>query len=233
MPLGAGAGRWSRDICKMKLPAFPQVELGVGTPAGWRRPALMARGQFLPLPGRLVKGADEHYDVIEAVIAGDPVVAKRINRDHFLSVIAALRQLEEVTARQPASHSDHGQSRSMPPLVARRAAPFSTSAAAVSPSALASAPCPSSAITDHRAAELSTCRDTHRARPWPRAGTTMILTNWTGLTPRQQAAKIPAAVMTGGGTDPGAAHPYDRGGRRVAIDHAPRTNAIRQAVPIA
>jgi FCD domain len=89
----------------------------------------MARGQFLPLPGRLVKGADEHYDIIEAVIAGDPVVAERITRDHFLSVIAALRQLEEVTARRPASHSDHGQSRSRPPLVARLAAPFSTSAA--------------------------------------------------------------------------------------------------------
>ena len=53
------------------------------------------------LPGRLVKGADEHYDIIEAVIAGDPVAADQITRDHFLSVIAALRQLEEVKARHP------------------------------------------------------------------------------------------------------------------------------------
>jgi DNA-binding GntR family transcriptional regulator len=53
------------------------------------------------LPGRLAKGADEHYDIVEAVIAGDPVAAERITRDHFLSVIAALRQLEEVKARHP------------------------------------------------------------------------------------------------------------------------------------
>jgi DNA-binding GntR family transcriptional regulator len=53
------------------------------------------------LPGRLVKGADEHYDIIEAVIAGNPAAAEQITRDHFLSVIAALRQLEEVKARHP------------------------------------------------------------------------------------------------------------------------------------
>ena len=53
------------------------------------------------LPGRLAKGADEHYDIIEAVIAGDPVAAEQITRDHFLSVIAALRQLENVKARHP------------------------------------------------------------------------------------------------------------------------------------
>ncbi len=35
------------------------------------------------LPGRLVKGANEHYDIIEAVIAGDPVAAEQITRDHF------------------------------------------------------------------------------------------------------------------------------------------------------
>jgi hypothetical protein len=35
------------------------------------------------------------------VIAGDPVAAEQITRDHFLSVIAALRQLEEVKARHP------------------------------------------------------------------------------------------------------------------------------------
>ena len=53
------------------------------------------------LPGRLVKGANEHYDIIEAVIAGDPVAAEQITRDHFMSVIAALRQLEEVKAQRP------------------------------------------------------------------------------------------------------------------------------------
>ncbi len=53
------------------------------------------------LPGRLVKGANEHYDIIEAVIAGDPATAEQITRDHFTSVIAALRQLEEVKAQHP------------------------------------------------------------------------------------------------------------------------------------
>jgi DNA-binding GntR family transcriptional regulator len=52
------------------------------------------------LPGRLVKGANEHYDIIEAVIAGDPAAAEQVTRDHFLSVIAALRQLEEVQAQR-------------------------------------------------------------------------------------------------------------------------------------
>jgi DNA-binding GntR family transcriptional regulator len=52
------------------------------------------------LPGRLVKGANEHYDIIEAVIAGDPAAAEQITRDHFLSVIAALRQLEEVKTQR-------------------------------------------------------------------------------------------------------------------------------------
>jgi DNA-binding GntR family transcriptional regulator len=53
------------------------------------------------LPGRLVKGANEHYDIIEAVIAGDPVAAEQITRDHFSSVITALRQLEQVKAQHP------------------------------------------------------------------------------------------------------------------------------------
>jgi DNA-binding GntR family transcriptional regulator len=53
------------------------------------------------LPGRLVKGANEHYDIIEAVIAGDAVAAEQITRAHFTSVIAALRQLEEVKAQRP------------------------------------------------------------------------------------------------------------------------------------
>jgi DNA-binding GntR family transcriptional regulator len=53
------------------------------------------------LPGRLVKGANEHYDIIEAVIAGDAAAAEQITRDHFMSVIAALRQLEEVKAQRP------------------------------------------------------------------------------------------------------------------------------------
>jgi DNA-binding GntR family transcriptional regulator len=53
------------------------------------------------LPGRLVKGANEHYDIIEAVIAGDAVAAEQITRDHFMSVITALHQLEEAKAQRP------------------------------------------------------------------------------------------------------------------------------------
>jgi DNA-binding GntR family transcriptional regulator len=53
------------------------------------------------LPGRLVKGANEHYDIIEAVMAGNAVAAEQITRDHFMSVIAALRQLEELRAQHP------------------------------------------------------------------------------------------------------------------------------------
>jgi DNA-binding GntR family transcriptional regulator len=53
------------------------------------------------LPGRLVKGANEHFDIIEAVIAGDAVAAEQLTRDHFLSVIAALRQLEELKQQHP------------------------------------------------------------------------------------------------------------------------------------
>ena len=53
------------------------------------------------LPGRLVKGANEHFDIIEAVIAGDAAAAEQITRDHFMSVIAALRELEEVKALRP------------------------------------------------------------------------------------------------------------------------------------
>jgi DNA-binding GntR family transcriptional regulator len=34
------------------------------------------------------------------VIAGDPVAAEQLTRDHFASVIAALRQLEEDKARR-------------------------------------------------------------------------------------------------------------------------------------
>jgi DNA-binding GntR family transcriptional regulator len=52
------------------------------------------------LPGRLAQGASEHYGIIEAVIAGDPVAAEQLTRDHFASVIAALRQLEEDKARR-------------------------------------------------------------------------------------------------------------------------------------
>jgi DNA-binding GntR family transcriptional regulator len=53
------------------------------------------------LPGRLVKGANEHFDIIEAVIAGDAAAAEQLTRDHFLSVIAALRQLEELKQLHP------------------------------------------------------------------------------------------------------------------------------------
>ena len=53
------------------------------------------------LPGRLVKGANEHFDIIEAVMAGDAVAAEQITRAHFMSVIAARRHLEEVKAQHP------------------------------------------------------------------------------------------------------------------------------------
>jgi DNA-binding GntR family transcriptional regulator len=47
------------------------------------------------LPGRLVQGAQEHLDIIDAVISGDPVAAERITREHFASVIGCLHQLED------------------------------------------------------------------------------------------------------------------------------------------
>lgn len=53
------------------------------------------------LPGRLAQGASEHYAIIEAVIAGDPAAAEQVTRDHFMSVIAALRQLETAKAQRP------------------------------------------------------------------------------------------------------------------------------------
>jgi DNA-binding GntR family transcriptional regulator len=53
------------------------------------------------LPGRLVKGANEHFDIIEAVIAGDAAAAEQLTRDHFGNVIAALRQLEELKQLHP------------------------------------------------------------------------------------------------------------------------------------
>jgi DNA-binding GntR family transcriptional regulator len=46
------------------------------------------------LPGRLAEGAKEHLDIIDAVIAGDPVRAEQLTRDHFAQVIDALRRLE-------------------------------------------------------------------------------------------------------------------------------------------
>jgi DNA-binding GntR family transcriptional regulator len=48
------------------------------------------------LPGRLAQGAKEHLDIIDAVIAGDPVTAEHLTRDHFATVIETLRQLEDL-----------------------------------------------------------------------------------------------------------------------------------------
>jgi DNA-binding GntR family transcriptional regulator len=48
------------------------------------------------LPGRLVQGCEEHLGIIDAVIAGDPELAERLSRDHFASVIEAVRRLEEM-----------------------------------------------------------------------------------------------------------------------------------------
>ena len=47
------------------------------------------------LPGRLAQGLKEHLDIIEAVIAGDPRQAEQLTRDHFASVIEALRRLAD------------------------------------------------------------------------------------------------------------------------------------------
>jgi DNA-binding GntR family transcriptional regulator len=49
------------------------------------------------LPGRLVQGLEEHLGIIDAVIAGDPGLAERLSRDHFASVIEAVRRLEEMS----------------------------------------------------------------------------------------------------------------------------------------
>lgn len=47
------------------------------------------------LPGRLARGAKEHLDIIDAVIAGDPATAEHLTREHFTAVVGALRQLEQ------------------------------------------------------------------------------------------------------------------------------------------
>jgi DNA-binding GntR family transcriptional regulator len=47
------------------------------------------------LPGRLAQGAKEHLEIIDAVIAGDARTAERLTREHFTSVVGALRQLEQ------------------------------------------------------------------------------------------------------------------------------------------
>jgi DNA-binding GntR family transcriptional regulator len=48
------------------------------------------------LPGRLAEGAQEHLDIIDAVIDGDSREAEQLTRDHFASVVRALRQFEEM-----------------------------------------------------------------------------------------------------------------------------------------
>jgi DNA-binding GntR family transcriptional regulator len=48
------------------------------------------------LPGRLVQGFEEHLGIIDSVIVGDPERAERLSRDHFASVIEAVRRLEEM-----------------------------------------------------------------------------------------------------------------------------------------
>jgi DNA-binding GntR family transcriptional regulator len=61
-----------------------------------RHPGVRYQFHVSLLPGRLAQGADEHLDIIGAVISGDPVAAERITRDHFASVIGCLHQLEDV-----------------------------------------------------------------------------------------------------------------------------------------
>ncbi len=46
------------------------------------------------LPGRLAQGLTEHLGIIDAVIAADPAKAGQLTRDHFASVIDAVRQFE-------------------------------------------------------------------------------------------------------------------------------------------
>lgn len=46
------------------------------------------------LPGRPAVGLQEHLDVIETVCAGDPDVAEQTMRNHLLSVVGALHQLD-------------------------------------------------------------------------------------------------------------------------------------------
>lgn len=46
------------------------------------------------LPGRLAQGAKEHLGIIDAVIAGDPVTAEQLTRDHFATVVDVLHQVE-------------------------------------------------------------------------------------------------------------------------------------------
>lgn len=48
------------------------------------------------LPGRFAEGAGEHYEIVEAVLAGDAAAAEQLTRDHFRSVIAALQRLEKL-----------------------------------------------------------------------------------------------------------------------------------------
>lgn len=45
------------------------------------------------LPGRLAQGLGEHLAIIDAVIAGDSAEAEQLTREHFASVIEALRRL--------------------------------------------------------------------------------------------------------------------------------------------
>lgn len=46
------------------------------------------------LPGRLAQGLGEHLGIIDAVIAGDSAKAEQLTRDHFASVIVAVRQFD-------------------------------------------------------------------------------------------------------------------------------------------
>ena len=46
------------------------------------------------LPGRPAVGLAEHLEVIRTVCSGDPDLAEQTMRDHLLSVVTALEQLD-------------------------------------------------------------------------------------------------------------------------------------------
>jgi DNA-binding GntR family transcriptional regulator len=47
------------------------------------------------LPGRIERGLQEHLHVIEAVCSGDPVAAEQAMRAHLLSVVNAVKRIDE------------------------------------------------------------------------------------------------------------------------------------------
>ena len=58
------------------------------------------KGRYLLVPARagIAGGWSESvYRVVDAVVAGDPVTAEQVTRDHMASVVDALHQLEDMS----------------------------------------------------------------------------------------------------------------------------------------